>query len=246
MNTKNEVIDTLKKYFQGRCEGIHIFGSDKGVNDFLNFYTKSEIIPYEAPDAYIMNGNDCLITEHFKFDSFKRTKKGSQYEKEISSIRDLKNKKAVTEKIVEYSGVITSESSYSDYVSNIIREFKNHYKKIPNYIDNLKKGNIIDNNTHIKVVFMIDDNTPGSFVVDDEGKKTPIVLSQCEEFLDVLKESQKINYILSFSSVENNCYAWFIDRDEFDEYYENVVDYNSFQFYHPKPLVHGRKFQQNI
>lgn len=126
----NEVIEILKEYLSEEKNTVHYYGEDTLVTQFekVLYYGKTE--EHDAPDSYIRFNHEIWIIEHFEFDAFKSTKKGSLYKKELSRI------KKVIEQCKEgcsFKEVINVENSYNHYMNNVTNSFNKHYKKIDNY-----------------------------------------------------------------------------------------------------------------
>lgn len=92
--------------------------------------------------------------------------------------------------------------SKSNYLHNLRRLFNEHYEKIDQYLLNVKSEPNTDNKKKIKVAFFIEDTNPlGSYYLDDGFPKS-IVLFLMNEFIEIIKESSKFDYIF-FSNYNN-------------------------------------------
>lgn len=241
MTVKNEIEQTMMRYFYKDGIEIHFFGQGNGAKRFLDFYQYGDKYLGDAPDMVILKNKEALIVEHFEFDCYCANRKGSQNRKEQSRIRRASAAIIPTEEGIEFHDYIRGESSNKSYLQNVCRSFEEHYAHIPMYQDNLKNERIVDGFIKTEVMFLIEDVSPlGAEVIEREGYSTlriPIVLAQCKEFLDLLRERPKVDYILACSSVENNQYVWFIDQTEINRYYQNTIDYESMQFLAYTPRV---------
>jgi len=234
----SEAIDTLKKYFCEEMNTVHYHGDDAFVTQMADALYRGEIIEYEAPDLYIKLENVVWVLEHFEFDCSRSNRKGSAFKKEESRVIRAEEKIKPTNQGTLFHDKIVAESSYDDYVKNVIKNFKSHYVKIGIYKQNLIKDRIADENTIFKVIFLIDDvSILGASCIDDKGDWIPIILAHCREFLDLLEDSSMVDGVLAFSSCDDKKLIWFIDRYQLKDYSLNAEDYNSFKFMKLMPNV---------
>ena len=142
--------------------------------------TKKKIFAHHTKD------NIAIIIEHFEFDNYRVTQKGSQNRREQKRIDRLVKELAPTESSVYFHDKIHGHSSYQNYIQNVIRNFGEHYVRIGTYKRNLKDYGLINGTIDVKVIFFIEDTSPlGSMVVDqsvDRPSVRPICLGQCQEF----------------------------------------------------------------
>ena len=134
---KNEAIETLKKYFSEESNTIHFHGDNSFVTHFAEVLFEGISREYEAPDLYIKYGNELWIIEHFEFDCFKSSRKGSTYKREQSRINKIEENIKPTKEGVVFHNTIDANSSYNDYVNNVAKIFNSHYQKIEKYKSNL-------------------------------------------------------------------------------------------------------------
>lgn len=235
-----ESFDTLNKYFSEYTNTVHYFGNDILVRQLADALYSGAVIEYEAPDIYLKLDNVVWIIEHFEFDCFRSNRKGSSLKREECRIARAEENIIPTEQGVLFHDRITAESSYCDYINNVKRSFKAHYRKIDTYKHNLINARIADENTIFKVIFLIDDASIfGSSCIDDTNNWSPVVLAHSKEFLEILEKVDSVDGILTGTSVDNEKYIWFIDRCQIDEYYKNVEGYDSFRFMNFVPHVLG-------
>lgn len=238
----SEAIDTLQKFFSKESNTVHYHGDDKQVKHFADALLNGTIHDYEAPDMYIEYEDEIWIIEHFEFDSFRRTRKGSSCRAEQSRIDREFDGIIATEEGVTYHGTISASSSYDDYIDNVKESFNSHYKKISQYKSNLISDDADKGDSKFLVMFLIDDISPlGTSYVDEKTGWTLIDLAHSKEFLDVMKVSSDVDFVLATACCSDEKFIWFIDREQLDEYYQNVVDYRSGRFLDFKPHVLGGK-----
>lgn len=174
-NTPNQIKDTIKK-----------------IIDRLE--------QYERPDIISEYNNIILGIEHFEFDSYYRSnKKGSDYKVKDNQIQKnfnniIKNSKNNKEIIV--GDQIKSTASLDNYYKNFENIFKNHYKKIPEYIKNIKE-NYNCENKEIQMCFFAEDVTPlGSFFLDKNKKLNSLLPIHSIQIRQLLQNSPLIKYLI--------------------------------------------------
>ena len=247
---KNEAIKTLKQYFRNESNSIEFFGSDVGVNMFIDFLQNGKTIANDAPDMILLKDNMAIIVEHFEFDSSHANRKGSSNRIEEARIdRQIREKMAISNEYI-HQDVINASCSYQDYVANVTKGFLHHYNQIENYKQNLINKKIITLDTIVKIMFLIEDVSPiGSIAFgNNNGKaqKLPVTLAQCPEFLDLVEQYNQIDYVLCCSYVCDSEYVWFIDCDQIPAYREKQCDYANMRFFNnPICIVEFRKIVSN-
>ena len=174
-NTPNQIKDTIKK-----------------IIDRLE--------QYERPDIISEYNNIILGIEHFEFDSYYRSnKKGSDYKVKDNQIQKnfnniIKNSKNNKEIIV--GDQIKSTASLDNYYKNFENIFKNHYKKIPEYIKNIKE-NYNCENKEIQMCFFAEDVTPlGSCFLDKNRKLNSLSPIHSIQIRQLLQNSPVIKYLI--------------------------------------------------
>lgn len=243
---ENEALQTILHYLSNeKGKGIHYFGSGVGARMFADFYLNGKIYLGDAPDMLIRKDNGALIIEHFEFDSYHVNNKGSKNRREQARIQRKQDMEIPTEAGIEFRDKINGSSSYNNYLQNVSKAFKRHYASIHRYKDRLKKRGLIDNDMQVNVLFLIEDVSPlGSMVAkrsEFESMAIPLVVACCKEFLDLIKNSPDVDYVLTCSSAGNNEYMWLIDNSEIDVYYKHIEDYKNMDFLNFTPKVYGYK-----
>lgn len=238
---ENEATRTLEHYLRKESNTVHFLGADAGVNLFCEVMQDGRSIPGDAPDLVIIKDNSAVIIEHFEFDSFRVTRKGSTSRNEQARIEREQRLIPATPEGVLYHSKIQAPCSYSDYIANVSRSFKEHYGRIATYKKNLIDSGTISDGMIIKTLFLIDDVSPiGSIAFDRNSQKAqtvPVILAQSPEFLQLLSNSPDLDYVLCCSSAGNNEYIWFIDLSELPAYIEKQCDYANMQFLSNHPSV---------
>ena len=229
-------ISAILKYMNGGK--VHYMGSEERIHEFVDMIYPDRIKVGDAPDFFVDDGQTVLIIEHFAFDCYRATSKGSAHRRELARIQRKEDSIEATEEGVIIHDVINGKPSYQDYIRNVVRSFNEHYNQIDNYITNLKRLGAITDNKQVRTAFLIEDTSPiGSIVLRREGNNVelePVCLAFCKEFLDVLRNSPKLDFVLSCASKEN---VWLIDCHDLQEYYDHSIDYASMDFVTTPPQV---------
>lgn len=229
---KNEAVRALfKNYSENDGMDIRFLGTGKGAHHFADFVQNAAYYADDAPDMVLKKGNEVIIIEHFEFDSYHVSRKGSPGRREMARIQRNEDLVEATEDGVLFSDAIKGKASFQDLVSNLFCNFKAHYDRIPKYKENLRGYGLIDDATSIKVMFLIEDVSPlGSIVVNQNAKQKPIIVLLYKKFLDLFRDATDLDYILACSSAADQNFLWFADRTEIDDYYNNTVDYEKMVF----------------
>lgn len=237
----NEATRTLEQYLRNESNTVHFLGADAGVNLFREVLQDGRTIPGDAPDLVIIKDNIAVIIEHFEFDSFRVTRKGSTSRTEQARIEREQRLIPATPEGVVYHSRIQAPCSYSDYIANVRRSFSEHYGRISTYKKNLTERGTISEEMIIKTLFLIDDVSPiGSIAFDYRSQKAqtvPVILAQSPEFLQLLSDSDDLDYVLCCSSAGSDDYIWFIDLAELPAYVEKQCDYANMHFLSSNPSV---------
>lgn len=200
---KNELQRIKNKYItHGK-----ILSCSKKIGNFL-YKAITKAIENDAPDFYYLNNNICYCFEHFEFDASKKTRtKGSNFrkqEKEADKTIDLKSNELLSTKhakeneITNY-GTISAEikSNYQKnfWKQNFIDVFLKHYNKLDEYRNNLTLKGVVNTNTKIKNIFVIEDVTEfGVFEATDKNKIfNPYDFDFC---IDLLINSKNVDYFI--------------------------------------------------
>ena len=242
---KSEAITTLEHYLRNEFNTVQFWGSDFGVNMFYDFLQNGETISGDAPDMVLLKGNTAIIVEHFEFDSSYTNKKGSSSRIEQARIEREQRIKFSTVDSGVYHGTIKTQFSYQNLIENVEKSFLHHYNQIEVYKQNLIQRNIITNDTHVKIMFLLSDVSPiGCIAIDKASgspQTVPVTLAQSPEFLDIVERCKGVDYILCCSYACDNEYIWFVDCNELSAYRENQCDYSNMRFLsNPPHVVIGR------
>lgn len=247
MERTNELLTAINKYFSSdEGTSIKYHGTGAVAKEFADVFQFGEKFIGDAPDMFIRKNDVAFIIEHFEFDCYRATRKGSQNRREQSRIERLEKKLIPTEAGVYFHDKIHGTSSYQDYIENVCRNFNEHYLQINTYKANLKKYGLISDSLAVQVLFLIEDTSPlGSMVVDNSNNSPSIhsiCLGACPEFLSLLGNSPDVNCVLACSMIGSTKEVWFIDRNEISEYQKESIDYSKMKFMDYEPQVSGFQF----
>lgn len=236
---------TFRKYL---AEGgtIHFHGSAQPCQNYMDFLSQSHFIIRNAPDFVALGEKKAIILEHFEFDCYPVNKKGSQNQQEQARIDRKRKSLPIPKEGLVYQDTIQGQSSYEDYVKNLTRNFKSHYKKIETYKQNILNDGLINSETEIKVAFLIEDVSPlpCSYIDRSNGRAQMalIDLAHSPEFLELFEQSPNVDFIISCSTTGKENWVWFIDRTRLPAYQENSIDYKNEEFIPWKPHVVGTAY----
>ena len=184
------------------------------------------------PDIIYENENFILGIEDFEFDSSTKTKKGSKMRMaELLAEKELKQKRVFSEMNPNVTETIVDVNfSYKGYITSLLEAFESHAKNINNYRSAMKK---YYPNKQLLLAFYVEDVTAvGNYIVTQEGTK-PMCPFFVKEFLDVLRKTDGIDYIISRTQ---NMYTYTlhflkVDYDSLHPFYKNAYDIKKDKFF---------------
>lgn len=149
------------------------------------------MVKHEAPDIVSVFDDRVVGIEHFQFDSFNNTKKGSELSEYGAKFRNGNEK-------IDYIKVndMLLNRDINQYYNNFKKHFKKHYNKINNYKAKLEKEYP---NKKVGICFFVEDvSLYGNFAMND-GKIKPLLPIYSEEVLEMLKTCEDVKYIYFFT-----------------------------------------------
>lgn len=216
----NELGVFVHKFLENH-EFMYEGNQEESFKDLLKFFN-SGINTFDRPDGFCKYENNVLIIEHFEFDSAFKNKKGSKNRQEIFRTANVKPNNI--EPIQLFRDEIKCNFTIENYINNAKENLNNHYLKIDEYERHLKQEKIIDDKTQVEVLFCIEDTTVlGN--INEEGK--PLFLLYCKEFIEIIKEMEKLNYIICGSSYGRNNFTWYSSIPEIGNYVKNQYSVNN-------------------
>lgn len=203
-NNMNELDHLNDKFFRNniRIEFIGDLNQNEPnkIQDTINKII-DRLEQYERPDIISEYNNIILGIEHFEFDSYYRSnKKGSNYKVKDNQVRKkfsniIKNQKNNNKDFI-VSDQINIIPSLDNYYKNFENIFKNHYKKIPEYIKNIKE-NYNCENKEIKICFFAEDVTPvGNYFLDKNRTLNSLSPIHSIQIRQLLQNSPLIKYLI--------------------------------------------------
>jgi hypothetical protein len=168
-----------------------------GVNGYDDFQVyEAPFVNNERPDLYYLNDGFIVGIEQFRFDSSKKTKKGSKLVKEKIRVDEEILKEYYAQGISPFSTeiVMDVQLSYSNYVHSLLDVFCQHKKSILEYRKNLE---MIAPGKKVYLAFYIEDTTPlGNYIMTAYGRETlnPLCV---KELIDELAECSGLDYVVT-------------------------------------------------
>ena len=231
---QNEAMHALfKNYSKENGMDIRFLGTGDGARYFADFLQTASYYVGDAPDMLLKKGNEAIIIEHFEFDSYSVSRKGSQGRQEMARIKRRESSREAIEDNALFSDEIKGESSFQNLITNLCRSFRKHCRHISQYKENLEGYGLIDDSTQVKTMFLVEDISPlGSMVLDNDQNSAPrpLIVLLCDAFLDVFRDSSDVDFVLACSSASSKDFMWFADRRDINEYYNHAVDYEKMTF----------------
>lgn len=110
MERTNELLTAINKYFSSdEGTSIKYHGTGALAKEFADVFQFGEKFIGDAPDMFICKNNVAFIIEHFEFDCYRATRKGSQNRREQSRIERLEKssfqQKPVSIFTIKYTGL---------------------------------------------------------------------------------------------------------------------------------------------
>lgn len=227
--SSNDLRRLINKFLLDEDAEVHSFGgTSEFINEVFPFFKDLVQFEFPSPDGYSKIDNKILILEHFEFDSNENLYKGSEGKKELARInREINKTQFVTN--VPTPNKINCTYKMNQYIDNSINAFNNHYVKISSYTDNLKAEKLINDNTEIKTMFLIEDTTLLGNISYSTGKLKPIILAQCDKFLDVFEKNKNVDYVMCFSEHNMKQFVYFLSQSSVKNYRENELKVNEIE-----------------
>lgn len=191
----NELERIIEKYFSKDSDAITYSDFDQ---EEINKLIKN-MGNYERPDILSMYDNKIVAIEHFEFDSYKNTRKGSNYKIQDSIIEQNMKKKIDLElqdkKEIIMHDEIKNTSSLKQYYDNFKKVLLSHIENIPEY-----KQHIIEdfgNEKEIEFWFFAEDVTPlGSYYYRKTSTSPCLLLPFSKEIIEILRQHKEIKGII--------------------------------------------------
>lgn len=195
----NELQALINKYFQKDGTAIVYYNVDQDL--FNKVINSNNIGSYERPDILSIFENKIVGIEHFEFDSYKRSNKHGSDFKIKNYYIERKFDKRMKEVLKEKDSLIVhdqieSTASLNNYFNNFQKTFKDHYGKINNYLEHIKKD-FDCSNKEIHFCFFAEDVSPlGSYFLDKKREISLLNPLFSDEVIELLKNSPKVEYLI--------------------------------------------------
>ena len=191
----NELKNIILKYFSKDNEAITYSNIDEiELNKMIQ-----HMGGYERPDILSIYDNKIVAIEHFEFDSYKNTRKGSDYKIQDSIIEHKMQKKIdsdlAIEKEIYLHDEIKNNSDLKQYYSNFKKVLTSHIDNIQEY-----RNHIVDdfgNDKDIEFWFFAEDVSPlGSYYYRKNNINPSLLLPFSKENIDILRQHKEIKGII--------------------------------------------------
>ena len=181
----------IQKYLSKKGTAITYSDFDQQEVNKL-FYNMEQ---YERPDILSIYDNKIVAIEHFEFDSYKNTSKGSDFKIQKSFIeRKMQNKinfELKTKDEVVVHDEIKNSSNLHQYYDNFKKVFLSHIDNIPEYREHIEQD--FGNEKDIEFWFFAEDVSPlGSYYIKKGNSKPRLLLPFSKEIIDILREHKEI------------------------------------------------------
>lgn len=191
----NELERIISKYFVKDDMAITYsdFNQDEVNKLFQNMRS------YERPDILSIYDNKIVAIEHFEFDSYKNSRKGSNF-KIQENIIENRMQKEIGLKLKDKGEVILHDHIENN--GNLKQYYDNFKKVLLSHIDNIneyKKHIITDygSEKEIEFWFFAEDVTPlGSYYYRKSNLHPSLLLPFSKENIDILKQHKEIKGII--------------------------------------------------
>ena len=191
----NELKIIISKYFSKDNEAITYSNIDEiELNKMIQ-----HMGGYERPDILSIYDNKIVAIEHFEFDSYKNTRKGSDYKIQDSIIEQKMQKKIDSDKKkkkeIYLHDEIKNNSDLKQYYSNFKKVLTSHIDNIQEY-----RNHIVDdfgNDKDIEFWFFAEDVSPlGSYYYRKNNINPSLLLPFSKENIDILRQHKEIKGII--------------------------------------------------
>jgi hypothetical protein len=201
---KNELSHILETYLN-KEKKVKIFYDIDEIE--LNKLLRN-MQPFDKPDIISTYDNKVVGIEHFEFDSYNNTEKGSDYRLKTKHIQEQLQEIGTIDIIN-----LESTSSLENYYKNFIKIFKDHYEKIGVYEDRVKM--FYNTDSEVELWYFIEDVTLfGNFFRSGEDKVKRLLPIYFKEVIDTLRKSPKIKGIFLGTNIGREHQIVIIKNDE--------------------------------
>lgn len=191
----NELERIISKYFV--VDDMAITYSDFNQDEVNKLFQNMR--SYERPDILSIYDNKIVAIEHFEFDSYKNTSKGSNF-KIQENIIENRMQKEIDLKLKDKGEVMLHDHIENN--SNLKQYYDNFKKVLLSHIDNINeyREHIVNDygkETEIEFCFFAEDVTPlGSYYYRRSNLHPSLLLPFSKENIDILRQHKEIKGII--------------------------------------------------
>ena len=220
----------------------YYLGDSDAPNRFVKLLETEKLMLIDHPDAYIKDDAELWIIEHFEFDCYKQTSKGSQSRREQSRIDAEFEQLSPTPEGKVLNETIKGEKGLKHFRKNVETCFYKHYNRIDDYKSSLETMGIIQPRMRVYTLFLIEETSPLGTNVLNNNKMEAVLLHRNKWFLDMLKSADKLDYALIVQPSTKGIVSFFIDRKDIEVYYPEIIDYDTKRYLDFTTHIIGGKF----
>lgn len=144
LKNMSEATEAIKKYFSEEINSVKYHGDKDFLVRFSELFSADYCKKYEAPDLFMKDGNELWIIEHFEFDCFSTSRKGSSAKIEQSRVDREFERFCPTKPDDIFKNETDAVSSYGYYIKNVTEAFLSRYGDIEKYKAKLVRENYSD------------------------------------------------------------------------------------------------------
>ena len=191
----NELDKIISKYLSN--DGTAITYSDFSQKEVNKLFQNMEF--FENPDILSFYDNKIAAIEHFEFDSYKNTRKGSNFKIQDNLI-EQKMQKAIESQLQDKGEIfihdeIKNTSSLKQYYENFRKILLSHIDNIAQYKENII--NTFGNEKEIEFWFFAEDVSPlGSYYYKKTSIHPSLLLPFSKENIEILKQHKEIKGLI--------------------------------------------------
>ena len=191
----NELQEIINKYLSK--DGTAITYSDFDQEEINKLFQHMKF--YERPDIISIYDNKIVAIEHFEFDSYKNTGKGSNF-KIQDNIIEQKIQKQINSQLKETGEIIIHEqieniSSLKQYYDNFEKILLSHIDNIPEYKEHIIGD--FGNEKDIEFWFFAEDVTPlGNYYYRKTNTNPSLLLPLSKNIIEIFKKHKEIKGII--------------------------------------------------
>lgn len=187
----NEFEIIINKYLSKDVTGITYSNfSQEEINKLFQ-----NMIPYERPDILSIYDNKIVVIEHFEFDSYRNTTKGSNY-KIQENIIEQKMQKVIKSQLTNKGEIILHDQikntgNLTQYYNNFKKVLSSHIDNIPEYKEHIMQD--FGNKKEIEIWFFVEDVSPlGSYYYRRTNNAPSLLLPFSKDNIEIFKLHNEI------------------------------------------------------